>query len=518
MDVSPATYNGKTRVVALNDSAIRQLRVGQLSSSPAVMRIVVEGRGVQKYDVAHQGRNKITLHVGAAQLASLNASAANVPVWRAAAKTATARPAAKAAARVRVVKTAPSMPQIAVKRPVKIAAASVPYFAAPAPAAPRNISLDVKNADILDVLKILAQQSGQNIIATQNVKGTATVSLHNVPLRQALDLVVRSSGLDYRRVGNVFVVGTPDDLAKQFGSTGQVAARTVAFPIKYADPKELAKQLGGMIPASSFTVDARTDTLLVSGGPDIIQSARNFLALADVAAPQVVFQVKVVDVTRNASSNVGVNFAGNSVLDFLENPVGAPPGTSFTVPATQYLGQPIAPQPFTRNELFISAQLNYLIQHNLAELLADPRVAALDNQQASLLVGQTYPLVYYDPKAGQFQAQYIDIGVKLTFTPVINSDGFITTNLHTERSVITGLVQQFPILSKRSADSVVRVKDGDTIVLGGMIDDQTITNLSKVPLLGDIPVFGALFRNVQKSKVHNEVVFLITPHIIRERL
>jgi len=383
---------------------------------------------------------------------------------------------------------------------------------------PDTVTLDVKNADIVDVLKVLAEQSGQNIVATQNVKGTTTVDLHNVPLKEALDLVVRTNGLDYRQVGNVYVVGTPADLAAQFGQAGQVQTQSVAFPIKYANPSDLEKQLATVIPANNFTVDARTDTLLVTGSPDIIQSARNFLALSDIPAPQVMFEVKVIDITRNNdSSNNGVNFSGSSALSFLENPLGAPPGTTFTVPATQYLGQPIPLQPFTRNELYIQAQLNYLFQHNEAQLLADPKVSALDNLPASLLIGQTYPIVYYDPRAGQFQAQFIDIGVKMNITPVINTDGYITTTLHTERSVITGFVQQFPILNKRSADSTLRVKDGETIVLGGMIDDEFTKSLSKIPLLGDIPVFGVLFKNINETKVHNEVVFLITPHIINER-
>jgi type II secretory pathway component GspD/PulD (secretin) len=355
-------------------------------------------------------------------------------------------------------------------------------------------------------------------VTTASVKGTTTVDLHDVPLKEALDLIVRTNGLDYRQVGNVYVVGTSAELSSEFGESGQVATQTVAFPIKYADPTALGKQLSTVIPATAYTIDSRTDTLLVNGTPDIIQSARNFLALSDVPAPQVMFEVKVVDITRtNDSANTGMAYTGSSTFDFFENSLGAPPGTSFTVPATQYLGNPIALQPFTRNDLFIQAQLNYLITHNEAQLLADPKVSALDNMPADLLIGQTYPIVYYDPKAGQFQAQFIDIGVKMNITPVINTDGYITTTLHTERSVITGFVQQFPILNKRSADSTLRVKDGETIVLGGMIDDEFTKSISKIPLLGDIPVFGVLFKDTNLTKLHNEVVFLITPHIVNER-
>lgn len=607
IDVSPASYDGQTKVIGFSSGAIRQVRLGQLSSSPAIMRIVVEAQGTPAYDLkSSTGNRTVTLRLPTSQVAYTLPAAQAVAAARAAqsrrtsaigstGKSSAPAPAPKPA--VVVAKPAPKPAVVAMKpaaKPVvvvtkpapKPAAMTAPApakpvqhvapkpqvvaLAAPAPAATQNpwlpggkfyckvpvkgshyapyhhapgsavmpssesmgpnaspgygaasagsVNLDVKNADIVDVLKVLAEQSGQNIVATQNVKGTTTVDLHNVPLKEALDLIVRTNGLDYREVGNVYVVGTPADLAAQFGQAGQVATQSVAFPIKYANPADLAKQLATVIPANNFTVDARTDTLLVTGTPDIIQSARNFLALSDIPAPQVMFEVKVIDITRtNDTNNTGVNYSGSSALAFLENPLGAPPGTVFTLPATQYLGQPIPLQPFTRNELFIQAQLNYLITHNEAQLLADPRVSALDNMPATILIGQTYPIVYYDPRAGQFQAQFVDIGVKMNLTPVINTDGYITTTLDTERSVITGFVQQFPILNKRSATSTLRVKDGETIVLGGMIDDEMTKSISKIPLLGDIPIFGVLFKNINETKLHNEVVFLITPHIINER-
>jgi Flp pilus assembly secretin CpaC len=601
VDVSPASYDGQTRVIGFSSGPVRQVRFGQLSASPAVMRIVVESQGAAPYDLkAGAGSKSVTLRVPTTQVAYTLPAAQAVAAAKAADSQATsgvssgttvassktapspvkqapvkavAVPAKTVAAVVQhstavvsktaPVKTAPApAPKPAVVQPAAPKPVQVAYVA-PSPAATPNpwlpggkfyckvpvkgsryapyheppgsavrpssehnnmspnmpapmfgpgassgtVTLDVKNADIQDVLKILADQSGENIVTTSDVKGTTTVDLHDVPLKEALDLIVRTNGLDYREVGNVYVVGTATELAAEFGESGQVATQTVAFPIKYADPTTLGKQLATVIPATAYTVDARTDTLLVNGTPDIIQSARNFLALSDIPAPQVMFEVKVVDITRtNDSSNTGMAYTGSSQFDFFENPLGAPPGTSFTVPATQYLGEPIPLQPFTRNDLFIQAQL-----------LADPKVSALDNMPADLLIGQTYPIVYYDPKAGQFQAQFIDIGVKMNITPVINTDGYITTTLHTERSVITGFVQQFPILNKRSADSTLRVKDGETIVLGGMIDDEFTKSISKIPLLGDIPVFGVLFKNTNLTKLHNEVVFLITPHIVNER-
>ena len=585
VDVSPASYDGQTKVIGFSHGQLQQVRVGQLSATPAIMRIVVESSGTPKYDLERAGDHAVRLSVQTSQVAfalppsqaaaaarsamgrqdtalasSGSASAKTVasapvhPVPAAPAKpepkpvvmaqtSTTQHPAAKAPAPV--AKPAPAPVVVAqatpnpwlpggkfyCKVPSKHSANAAamashesmpgrsPMMAPPGPPAGmmdmtgRNVNIDVKNADILDVLKLLANESGQNIVATQNVHGTVTLSLHDVPLSTALDLIVRTNGLDYRKMGNIYVVGTTSDLNSEFGTAGQEATQTVAFPIKYANPPDLAKQLSNVIPPSSFTIDPRTDTVIVSGTPDIIQSARNFLALSDVPAPQVIFEVKVLDVTHDGNLNVGTQWVGTSPFDLFENCLACPPG-GISVPVTTISGNSIGPQPFTRNPLFIQGQINYLISHNDASILANPRVAALDNQQASLLVGQTYPLVYYDPRSGQFQAQYIDIGVKIIMTPVVNTDGYITTTMHVERSSIVGLVQQFPILDNRKADSILRVKDGDTIVLGGLLDDESTVSVSKVPLLGDIPILGAFFKNIQKTTTHQEVVFLITPHII----
>ena len=587
IDLSPATFGGLTKVVGFSGGQIHQVRVGQFSASPAVMRIVVESHGPAQYDLhGSNGAKTVTLAVHTGQVAyNVPASQQAAPVKQVAkaitppkgAAAAPAHVAAKPVAGPRQVAVASSKPAVKpapkpASKPAAQPARPVQVAMAPSPSAtrnpwlpggkfyckvpgmpgyhggsassmsphhgvmvssssnqspssgmspnnyggPRTITMSVKNADILDVLKLLANESGQNIVATQNVHGTVTVDLTNVPLKTALDLIVRSSGLDYRQVGNVYIVGTPADLAAEFGASGQVASQQVAFPIKYSNPTDLAKQLATVIPATSFTIDARTDTLLVSGGPDIIQSARNFMALADIPAPQVIFEVKVVDITsNNDTNNTGINWVGASPFDLFENCIGCPPGADIS--AKQYSGNPIAPQPFTRNAVFVQGKLNYLITHNQAQLLANPRISALDNQPASLLVGTQYPIVYFDPKAGNFQVNYVDIGVKVNITPIINSDGYITTTLHAERSTITGLVQTFPILDQREANSTLRVKDGDTIVLGGMLDDETTKSLSKIPLLGDIPIFGAFFRSVQTTKLHNEVVFLITPHIVAEK-
>ncbi|HZV80181.1 MAG TPA: secretin N-terminal domain-containing protein [Candidatus Binatus sp.] len=565
VDVTPASYDGRTKVIAFSDGPIRQVRVGQLSDSPAVMRVVVESTGPAKYDLSSgNGDKSLTLALNTSQQGRALDPDAAASAARAAGQRQTQEiamgsststthqttqhqaaapapaPVVVAAAKP-VVHSAPPVVSSATPNPwlpggkyyCKVpgtrhpsSSAVMPSSAGPRyPSAPYNpgvtshpagtVTLDVKNGDLLDVIKLLAQESGQNIVATQNVKGTTTISLHDVPLREALDLIVRTNGLEYRQVGNIYVVGTPDELAKQFGSAGETA-QTVAFPIRYATPADLSKQLATVLPAGHFTIDPRTDTLLVTGTPDVIQTARNFMALEDIPAPQVVFEVKVLDVTKNNDTqNVGVNWTGSTALGLFENCISCS-GVQTQVPPVQS-GNPIPFQPFTRNALFVQATINYLLTHNEASLLANPRVEALDNQQARILVGQTYPIVYYSSQAGQFQVNYIDIGVILQVTPVVNTDGYVTTTLHVERSNIQSIIAgQYPLLDNRKIDSILRVKDGDTIVMGGLVQDDTTKTINKVPLLGDIPVVGSLFKNVNATKIHSEIVFLITPHIVPE--
>src|SRR5271166_3934468 len=368
IDVTPATYDGRTKVIAFSDGQIRQVRVGQLSQSPAVMRIVVESNGAAKSDLNQQnGERAVTLALQTSQQAHTLDAAAAVTAAREASSRQTqaigATDSGAPAPPAQVAVATPATPKPHVTKPAAATVQAAPevmaratpnpwlpggkyycklpngsrthatYTSATSPSTttpsmpsapsaasansispPGTISIDIKNGDLYDVLKLLAQQSGQNIVATPSVKGTVTISLHNVPLKEALDLIVRTNGLEYRQVGNVYVVGTNAELTAQFGSVGQ-AAQTVAFPIRYATPTDLARQLSSVLPASAYTIDPRTDTLLVTGSPDIIQSARNFLALSDVPAPQVVFEVKVIDVTpKNDTLNVGIEWSGSSVL------------------------------------------------------------------------------------------------------------------------------------------------------------------------------------------------------------
>jgi type II secretory pathway component GspD/PulD (secretin) len=146
--------------------------------------------------------------------------------------------------------------------------------------------------------------------------------------------------------------------------------------------------------------------------------------------------------------------------------------------------------------------------------LATPKLVTLNNKEADLLIGQTYPVVYYDARLGGQQVQFVDVGVKLRLTPTIGLDGSVTAEMHPEYSAIQTFVGGYPVIANRKVDSTLRVKNNQTIVLGGLLRDIDSQTISKLPGLADIPIIGKVFQNRLRTRERDEVVFLITPHVI----
>ena len=428
-----------------------------------------------------------------------------------------------------------------------------------------RISIDVRDAYINDVIAMLAAESGKNIVADGSVKpDKVTLHLTNVTFDEALAVLVHSHDLAVRREGDILIVGTNVTMNRRYAGSGDdVSTQTVvlalkhakaedvaktlidaltigtvvvpdkrtgavivsgdsatvsraraliaaldaprygahgansshAFQLRYLRPTELTAQLKDILPDGSFVADDRQNAIVVTGNSEMQETAAAFLASMDVPAPQVMFEVKVADLQpQNDQSNVGFQFGG---VDLTGKPF--PGGTTYA---------------FTKNAIAVTATLNALVSSGHATILATPKLVTLNNREASLLIGQTYPVVFYDAKIGGQQVQFVDIGVKLRLTPTIGADGSVTAEMHPEYSAIQSFVGGYPVLANRKIDSTLRVRDNETIVLGGLLRDIDSDTVSKVPFLGDIPVFGQLFRNREHSRERDEVVFLITPHVL----
>lgn len=427
------------------------------------------------------------------------------------------------------------------------------------------VTLDVHNADLSDVLALLAAESGINIVADSSVKPQkVTLHLHKVSFQDALTVLTASHDLEVRRQSGIIIVGSNDSMNRRYDDSNDTrSAHTVVLSLTHANADDVAKELTAGLPDGTVIVpDKRTGTVLVTGNSDTVVRARRlaltfdgsayagdtsvaevyslryhkpselivslkgllpddsyfaddaqnaivvtgndaiqhvaakFVRSMDVPSSQVLFEVRVADLTpENENTNVGLTFGG---VDFQGQAV---PG------ATTWA--------FAHNAVAVNATLNALVSQGHAQILATPRIVTLNNKEATLLIGQTYPVVYYDTQYGGQQVQFVDIGVKLRLTPTIGPDGSVTAELHPEYSAIEGFVGGYPIIANRKIDSTLRVGDGQTIVLGGLLRDEDSQTLTKMPGLADIPIIGKIFQNKQRTHERDEVVFLITPHVIR---
>lgn len=436
---------------------------------------------------------------------------------------------------------------------------------ASARAAASRVSIDVRDADLSDVLNLLSSQAHVNVVTDASVRPQrVTLHLRDVTFDDALTVLLESHALQVRREGNVLIVGASDSMNRRYGDTNDTrspqtavitlknanpddvakelqaglpdgsvivadkrtstvivtaGAQTVlrarqliaaldapafrnsaanvahTYALRFVRPADIGKELKGALPDGSYVVDEAQNAIVVTGNEEIQNTAAQFLRSIDVATPQVMFEVKVADVQPvDENSNIGVQLGG---VDFGGQPLSG--GATYT---------------FAKNSLTVNARINALLSEGRAEILATPRLVTLNNREADLLIGQTYPVVYYDARLGGQQVQFVEIGVKLRLTPTIGADGSVIAEMHPEYSAIQDFQGGYPIIANRKVDSTLRVRDNETIVLGGLLRDIDAETVTEIPGLSNLPVFGKVFRNRQRTRQRDEIVFLITPHII----
>ena len=364
--------------------------------------------------------------------------------------------------------------------------------ASPAFAAQTRISLDVRDADLFDVLRLVSMESGLNIVADGSVKhDRVTLRLQDVGVERALSILAQAYDLQVRREDGITFVGSTTSASGHY--LGGSPATLIA--LRYARSADAVKQLAGVLPERSYALDERQNAILVNGTSRTIATARSFLHALDVPAPQIMFEVRVVDLMVSGNSDIGVLYAGSGTND----------------------GPGSVAWAFKNKTIPIQAQLNALITKNRAKVLATPRLATLNNKEASLLVGQSYPISNTVTIGSTTSAdvRFVDIGVRLRLTPTIGADGSIVAELHPEYSAFAGTTQQGnPIIANRKIDTTLRIEKDETIVLGGLIQETDRETIRKLPLLGDLPILGPVFRSRGRGHEKDDIVFLITPHVI----
>jgi type IV pilus assembly protein PilQ len=394
------------------------------------------------------------------------------------------------------------------------------------------VSIDFQDADIRDVLRVLAMKSGVNVIYGPDVEGNITIKLDNVPFNKAFDTILTLKGLvRQEQSSNILRIATPQKISDE---RSQAVTFTKIFPLNYAKAEEVKGNLDSVRQAEgrkgNIAVDSRTNSLIITDTPEGLENCLKIISDLDKKPQQVCIEARIVEMVVSNTDDLGIQWqyakettGSQTTTVGLTNTDGsavtaAGGGTGVTLGASPVNGAigAFSFGVFKNGEFALSATLSALAQRGLSKILSAPKVTTINNQQARILVGQKIPYTTTTvTQAGSTQqTQFLDVGVKMTVIPTINADKRITLYVKPEVSLYVRADAAGPVIGSREAETTVLVNDGDTVVIGGLITDQDIKNATSVPLLGDIPIIGHLFRRDYKSKDRTELLVFITPRIL----
>ncbi|MDD5259598.1 MAG: type IV pilus secretin PilQ [bacterium] len=532
VDVANAVFKISNKNIAVNQGLIKSIRSSQFKVKPAKsVRVAIDLTEMATYEVV-KGENQVTVKIDQPAQAAAAPAPAEVPtpaVVEAPAPAPVEAPAPVIAEAPAVV-PAPA----AAEAPAAEPAASEPAEET-APVSgqkEQTISLDFKDADIRDVLKILSVKSGINMVYGEDVKGAVTIHLDKVSFQDALNIILRLTGLSYDYIApNVMRIATPATVKAE---QSQGVTQTGVFGVNYAKAAELTPLLSTLISAQGkIQADTRTNSIIVTDISDNIKKVVDMIKILDVPTPQVMIEAQIVSVNKDASMDLGITW--NLTKNWTET--GRYPNLDTTTGVDNVLGKTgtvdtsnigTAPGLISLGKVFhkgnewssLSAVLGAMETKGKGKVLSSPKIATLNNQEASILSGKKVAYVSASnmTTGGSTQTvSFIDVGVKLTVTPSINLDKKITMKIHAEVSSIGNVPANTavpPPISTRTADTNILAADGETLVIGGLIDEQATEDLSRIPFIGEIPIIGALFTHKENTTTKTELLVFITPHIM----
>ncbi|MGA2390935.1 MAG: type IV pilus secretin PilQ [Candidatus Sulfotelmatobacter sp.] len=414
------------------------------------------------------------------------------------------------------------------------------------------ISVNLKDVDLKDFFRLIHEISGLNVVLDPNVTGTLTIVLDDVPWDQALDIVLKNNDLARELEGNVLRIATVDTLKKEAdGRRAQVEAEALAVEkvsitrfLSYAHSKDVMLTVKKFLSQRGDVVaDERTNAIIVNDIPKVIPIIDRLLTQLDRKTQEVEIEARVVAATRQFARDIGTQFGlgwgdghsaigGSSQVGTSPTTVsGLTPGyvtvpgtgttTGSTIPLFSNLGSTSPSSGLTflnaSNTVRIDAILTMAESRGLLKVLSRPRVVTQNNIQALVKQGVRVPIVTQAQLGGPPTVTYVDAFLRLTVTPQITSENTIFLNVDVENTTpnFAQEVQGNPELITQQATTQVLVTDGGTVVIGGVIQTQNSIEIDQVPLLGNIPYLGNLFKHTQVNTSNQELIFFITPRIIQ---
>lgn len=381
--------------------------------------------------------------------------------------------------------------------------------------ATENFSLHVQQAPLQQVLRSLAELSGKNIILPGDLKGSVTANLDNVTPKEALDALLLMNGLSVKNEGSTLIIynsKTESDSAKIIKT----------FKLSYGKSSEIANELQNLTGNIQASSDVGTNTVVVSASPITMVNIENIIKELDIPEKQVKVEAEVLAINRSYAKDLGIDWqfkslTGHATQKNVTEKNGKKKTSYLEIPedfAGISYGKSISGNPYT---FFFQAKLNAMLSDGKAKILAKPNVVTLNGRTAEILIGSKIPVLVEHMENGSktTSIEYKDAGIKLTYTPHVSKTKDITADIIAEVSTpyLVPEMKAYRIVT-RQAHTVVRLKSGDMLTIGGLIDKEDADNIRKVPILGDIPILGKLFQTKTESKEESEIVIVIRANIL----
>ncbi len=416
----------------------------------------------------------------------------------------------------------------------------------------KRITLDLRQADIHNVLRLLAKEGRINIIASEEVRGELTLHLERIPWDQALDVILKTKGLTQSREGDIIWITPIKTLREQQKVEMEVKkARTELQPLEvrlvtvnYAKPDELMQQASTLLSKrGTIAVDERTKTMIIKDVPDHAEAVEDLIRRLDTQTPLVLIEARIVEVSSSSMKDLGIQWGG----DFMMSPARGNP-TGLVFPSTVgvrggaderqilYPGVPDEPNfvvnlpaavgggsggalGFTFGSLGGAANLNVrlsaLEEEGNLKIVSAPKITTMDNQEATISQGVSIPIAVVSAQG--VNTVFFDANLELRVTPQVTQDGHVVMQIFISKNTPdfsrTG-ARGDPTILRKQTTTTMMVKDGDTTVIGGIYTQEISHNLKKVPFFGDIPILGSLFSFEGHQSKRSELLIFITPRIV----
>jgi type IV pilus assembly protein PilQ len=415
-----------------------------------------------------------------------------------------------------------------------------------------RISLSFQSVDIRSLLQIIADVAGTNMVISDSVSGDIAMRLQNVPWDQALDIILRTKGLGMRRQGNVMMVAPVAELAArekaELEAEHQIVQlaplRSEIIQVNYAKATDLKALLTTdksslLTERGRVSVDERTNTLIVLESRDKIAEIRELVGKLDIPVRQVLIESRIViandDYSKELGTRFGVTTQGGGRTN--GNPLVSTSGTATSTDAVVTSGGTAIPPQANRfnvnlpvtnpagsialailgSSYLVDLELSAMQTEGRGEVISTPRVITANGKQALIEQGQDVPYQSSSGNAGT-NIQFKKAVLSLAVTPQVTPDNRVMMDLTVTNDSIGQIIQGNPAIDTKRVTTQVLVKTGETVVLGGVYQQTTSKTANKVPLLGDIPLLGSLFRKDSNSATKRELLIFITPKILQDGL